>query len=619
MSARFDDALVQEVRDRSNIVQVVGDYVSLKKAGHHLKGLCPFHNERTPSFTVHEGRQFFYCFGCQTGGDVITFVRELHGYSFVEAVRHLADRAGLALPEPRSEAAGASAPSAPRTSRGQKETLFAAGRDAAAWFTAQLHGLIGVRCRSYLRDRGLDRETVERFGLGYAPAAWDGLVRHLQSKQIPSRVAIDAGLVGQKRSGQGHYDRFRDRLMFPIRNLGGEVIAFGGRTLPDSADTDAAKYINSPDTPVYDKSRNLFGLYEARRAVRAAGAAVIVEGNVDVLRVSQAGLQNVVAPMGTALTPEQCRLAHRFAERVVLVYDGDRAGRAATLKAIPAALAEGLQVGVVTLPMGDDPDTFVSRDGADALRALVDAAKPGWQHLVETTIDNLRVRQDPLAGTPRALDELAPVLDAVPDRRERALYEQHLARELGLEPNTVTDFLRDARTRRRSPARPSSPESPVATRERQPPPPDAEWGLCGLMLIEPTVRPLYWARDAGRLITSRVVAEALERLANASEEELGVDPASFVASLDDPSLRDVLFRALAEPETETPAAARFESIISELRRGDLDRRKHELARRLEAAIRAHDEELQLQIVTEKKKLVREIETLKGLRGSRWPS
>ncbi len=618
MSARFDDALVQEVRDRSNVLQVVGDYVSLKKAGHHFKGLCPFHNERTPSFTVHEGRQFFYCFGCQTGGDVITFVRELHGYSFVEAVRHLADRVGMALPEPKAEAGG-SRPKAPRTSRGQKESLFEAGRLAAAWFTEQMHGLVGARCRGYLRERGLEKETVERFALGYAPGSWDGMVRHLQASQVPARVATDAGLIGAKRSGNGFYDRFRDRLMFPIRSLGGEVIAFGGRVLPDGDDAEAAKYINSPDTPVYDKGRTLFGLYEARRAIRAAGTAIIVEGNVDVLRVSHAGLQNVVAPMGTALTPDQCRLAHRFADRVVLIYDGDRAGRAATLKAIPAAIAEGLQVGVVSLPTGDDPDTFVSRDGADAMRAAVDEATPGWQHLVAATLETLRVRQDPLAGTPRALDELAPILDAVPDRRERALYEQHLARQLGLEQNTVTDFLRDARTRRRSPARPSGPEGPVTTRERKPPPPDAEWGLCRLMLVEPTVRPLYWARDAGRLVTSRAVREALERLASASEEEQGVDPASFVASLDDPSLRDVLFRALAEPETETPAASRFESFISELRSGALDRRKHELARRLEAAIRAHDEELQLQIITEKKKLVREIETLKGLRGSRWPS
>ena len=465
MSARIDDALVQEVRDRTDIVQVVADYVSLKKAGTHLKGLCPFHNEKTPSFTVHPGRQFYYCFGCQTGGDAISFLREIQGLSFVEAVRQLADRAGIAIPEPRLERHDAShgrgsadRGGAPRTSRAGREALFGVGREAQRFFAEQLQTMAGQRCRDYLRERGIEAAAIERFGLGFAPASWDGLVGHLVGRREDLAIAVQAGLLGAKKSGRGYYDRFRDRLMFPIRSLGGEVVAFGGRILPSSTDDpEAAKYINSPDTPVYDKGRTLFGLYEARRAMRSAGHAVLVEGNLDVVRLSQAGIENVVAPMGTALTPEQCRLARRFVPRLILVLDGDRAGRAAAEKAVPAALAEGLAVGVVSLPVGEDPDSFVGRHGADALRAEIDNAVEGWDFLVEATVGAMAGRDGRIAGLGDAIAALAPVLAGISNRGERLLYQRRLAGRVGVDDAALAELLGSVRPGRRAPQEPARP------------------------------------------------------------------------------------------------------------------------------------------------------------------
>ena len=552
MSGQRDDTLVKEIRDRNNIVQVVGDYVKLRKAGGRYTGLCPFHNERTPSFSVSESRQFFYCFGCQTGGDVISFVRELNGYSFPEALRHLADRCGVSLPDSMTrKGQSGGAPQDPTRERARRESrrrdrdaFFAVGRAAMRFYVDALGALEGKVCRAYIRERGLERETVERFGLGFAPDRWEGLAQELERQGFDQKMVEQLGLIMPRREGGTFYDRFRNRLMFPIRNLAGEVIAFGGRALPSPAppgdddgakkpDTEKpnakkpAKYINSPDTPVYDKGKTLFGLYEARQAMRNAGYGIVVEGNVDVLMVSQAGMRNVVAPMGTALTEEQCQLFKRFANRAVLFYDGDRAGRAAALKAIPSMMAQGVQVSVIALADGEDPDTFVKSGGADALKEAVDKARPGWEFLVTHTLTEARVAEDRLTGVPLAVDKLAPVLDMLPDRRVRSLCQADLAQRLGLDATTLSDFLRDVK--RSGPRPPATPGAPSFNRPAAeggiprrpaalagPPPPQRELHLLYVMLCEQEVRPLYHARDAGRWLTHAAVRAACEQLSDES-------------------------------------------------------------------------------------------------------
>ena len=625
MARRIDEALMREIRERNNIVQVVGDYVSLRKAGNSYKGLCPFHSERSPSFTVNEKRGFFYCFGCQTGGDVISFVRELHGYGFMEAVRHLADRVGIALPESSPRRGPQESNPAERqrqaaekrqAKRRDRDAFFRVGRAALRYYVDTLQSLEGKLCRTYLRERGLEREAIERFALGFAPDRWDGLASEMQRQQQNMELSENVGLVGRRRDGSGFYDKFRGRLMFPIRNLAGEVIAFGGRILPGTEaakpredGTKVGKYINSPDSPVYNKGNTLFGLYEARKSLRKEGLALVVEGNIDVVALSQAGFEHVVAPMGTALTPEQCQLLRRFVSRVVFLYDGDGAGQAAAAKATPLALNEGLQVGVVTLEPGDDPDTLVQRDGAEALQAAIDSARSGWAFLVDNAVESCHVRQDRMAGIPRAIDQLAPTLLSLRDRREKTLYSKHLAEALGLDIGTLNDFLRDSKGS--SPLQGRARESaetpgPVQT-PPSPPPPDAELRLLVVALLQPQTRPLYRARDAGRLLQSSTVRAALDHLTEGSETS---DPIEFASAVSDPTLRTLLFRQLADGKTEANDPDEFEVLLKRLKAMDLRRRRDAMDQEQHHAD-GDDEAAWQRLLAEKKKLEQQVERLKG--------
>lgn len=628
MAMRSEDALLQEIRDRNPILDVVGDYVSLKRAGNRYVGLCPFHSEKSPSFGVSPDRQFFYCFGCQTGGDVISFVRELHGYSFPEAVRHLAERAGIAVPEHRyveRKDGGASEHGGrvdPQTRKRTKDAYYQVGRVAQAYFEESLQALIGTRCREYLASRGVSAETVERFALGFAPDAWEGLAHHLARNRVDPELAETAGLVARSQEGRGYYDRFRGRLVFPIRNLAGETIAFGGRVLPSEAPVDpekkVAKYINSPDTPVYKKGETLFGLYEARPALRETGFAVVVEGNVDVLQVSQAGIRNVVAPMGTALTAEQALLLRRLVPRAVFVYDGDRAGRAAALKAVPVAFTAGLQAAVVALPAGEDPDTFVKGRGGDALRALVERAVPGWDHLVESVLEELAVRHDPGAGIPRAIDRLAPVLDAIDDRRERLLAERRLADGLGLSERDLRDFLKEAR--KRSAGRQVDPAAVAPPpRTLAPPPPDGEWKLLFLFLMSPSCRLRFTGQDGRRWLTSPSVLRALDRLDDLDPDGAGLDAVAFAAGLEDEALKERLHGLLAGPPEVEDWNEAYGQLVRGLHRTWLRRRSSELNREMHAADQKGDYATVDRLTREKRELESQTEARGASGGHGWPS
>ena len=630
MSGRFDDTLVAEIRNRNNIVGVIGDYVSLRKAGNSYKGLCPFHQENSPSFTVNEARGFYYCFGCQASGDVISFVRELHGYSFVEALRHLADRSGVAVPEARGDWQGV--PADPVVARAQaaarrenkrqtKDTFFRLGRAATRFYADTLAGLEGRPCRAYLRDRGINAEGIERFAIGFAPDRWDGLGDELSRVGQSLELAEQCGLIGKRKQGQGYYDRFRGRLMFPIRDLAGEVIAFGGRVVPGTKSSEPGKdgikpgkYINSPDTPVYTKGKTLFGLYEARKSIRQSGEVIMVEGNLDVVKMAQAGLTNVVAPMGTALTQEQCQLMRRFVSRVVMIYDGDTAGRAAALKAIPLAMSAGLQVGIVALPADEDPDSLLDKEGVEGLKERLSESSPGWTYLVQQAIEHADVRRDPMSGIPRVIDQVVGVLDGLSDRRERVLCQRHLATALGLDESTLNDFLRDARRssplHARTAGQPADQTNPQPERAG-PPPSELELRLLLVMLLEPSTRPLYRANDAGRFVASPVVRESLDALSSQTDEDaVEVDAVSFVAGLNDQRLREHLFRALTLESSLDDGPAEFERIMNRLQMLSLRRRRNSLV--ASGATEQTDEEASWrQLLADKRNLERQIERLKG--------
>ncbi|MBV8149547.1 MAG: DNA primase [Candidatus Eremiobacteraeota bacterium] len=398
---RFDQGVVREIHARVEIGNLIGTYVPLRKRGNDLVGLCPFHAEKTPSFHVHPDRGFFKCFGCGTGGDVITFVQKVESVGFGEAVRILANKAGIALEPENPRAARA---------RNEREAIYEVNRLAADFFARALHSQAAQAAREYCRRRGFSADTLERFSVGYAPDSWSSLVTELRRNDVDLGLAAKAGLV---KSGQrDYYDFYRDRLMIPTYATTGEVIAFGGRALGEGE----PKYLNTTTTPVYTKGEHLFALNVARRAAQTERTLIVVEGYLDCIALHQAGFANTVAALGTSFTPEQAGELRKYADYIFLCFDGDTAGGAAATKAVDVASKSiehtGSAVRVVLLPPGEDPDSFVRAHGTAAFQALLDAAKPAIEFKIDSEIDRLRAGFDsPAKIVPKAdalIRELTP-------------------------------------------------------------------------------------------------------------------------------------------------------------------------------------------------------------------
>lgn len=370
MGSSFPQSFIEGVRDAADIVQVISDYVPLKRAGSRLKGLCPFHQEKTPSFSVDPQNQLFYCFGCQTGGDLFKFMMLYEKVAFPEAVEMLAQRFGVPLPKPTPGAAKAD---------NERDRLRAMNVVAAEYFRGMLADDAGRRCRDYLERRGIADGVAKRLQLGFAPEAWEGLRQHLSAKRFGTDEMLKGGLVLERQKGQGCYDRFRDRLIFPIRDVRGRTVAFGGRAVGDAE----PKYINSPETPTYTKGDQLYGLDLAGDAIRREGFAVVVEGYLDLAALLKAGIDQVVASLGTAFTPAQARLLARYTDRVLVSYDGDAAGAKATARSLDLLLERGFEVRVVELPAGKDPDDFVREEGPQAYEQLLRQAPEYLEFLIQ--------------------------------------------------------------------------------------------------------------------------------------------------------------------------------------------------------------------------------------------
>ena len=463
---------IDDVRDRTNIVDIVRRYVELKRAGTgSWKGLCPFHAEKTPSFNVHEQRQYFHCFGCGEKGDVFSFLVKIEQRSFMEVLRELAQQAGVDLPEVKQSPAERQAAA---EAESERERMLRVMDVATSFFEAQLAGPAGSAARSYLERRGVSSALRARFRLGYAPPAWDALQKHLASTQVPGTVAEQLGLVGANE--RGRYDFFRDRVMLPVLDRQKRPIGFSSRLLDPEAKE--RKYVNSPDSPLFHKKENLYGLHVALEAIRRSGTAIVVEGNFDVLSLHEAGIEEAVAPMGTALTGEQVKLLSRAAKRIVVVFDGDAAGARAAEKAIPVAVEAGLFFAeadadgrVAQMPAGVDPDDFVRAQGAQAFRALVEGARPMLDHLIQQAADDATIPGK--ADTARRVVE---VLAKVKNPLVRDLYQRELAAKLHVPVPQVVRMVRDTVAERRlSPAARPAPAGEAATvehREQREPPRD---------------------------------------------------------------------------------------------------------------------------------------------------
>ena len=364
-------SFADRVKQQADIVRVVGEYVSLRKSGQNFVGLCPFHSEKSPSFAVHPVKQIYHCFGCGVGGDVFKFVMELDKIAFLDAVRVVAEKCGIPVPAPRERS-----PEERRTNQ-QRTVLVEMHKEAAAFFARQLASTPeGKIARAYLEDRGLDENAIQHFLIGYAPSGGESLIRNLRQK-FPEKLIEQSGLASRDANGR-IYDRFRRRIMFPIANESGKVVAFGGRSLGD----DMPKYLNSPETPIYSKSGLLYHMDRAKEPIRRADFAVLVEGYMDVIGVARAGITNVVASCGTSLTETQIKLLSRFTHRIIVNYDPDNAGEAATERSLALLLEQNFEVRVLALPPIDgkpaDPDSFVQKKGAEAYRELFRKLRPTW-------------------------------------------------------------------------------------------------------------------------------------------------------------------------------------------------------------------------------------------------
>jgi len=357
----FSEDIIGRVRDSVDIVDLISGYVSLKKTGKNHIGLCPFHSEKTPSFNVNPDKQIFHCFGCGVGGDAFKFLELQEGLNFPEAVKQLAGKAGIPLP------ADSRSRKEDKRTEDERKGLLSIVAEASDYFRKELEGPAGTAARAYLQKRGVSDRVVQEFSLGFARPEWDGLLRHLKHKDHSTGLMEKAGLIVKRSEGEGYYDRFRGRIIFPIRDISGQVIAFGGRVMDDSL----PKYLNSPETPLYSKSNVLYCLDRAKEPARKQKYFVIVEGYLDALACHQYGAQNAVATLGTALTEGHLRLMRRFAQNIVLIFDPDPAGVKAAMRGVDLFVSSGMKVNVVSLPDGDDPDTFLKKKGYDAFAACL--------------------------------------------------------------------------------------------------------------------------------------------------------------------------------------------------------------------------------------------------------
>jgi len=454
---RIPEHVVEEVRQRADLVEVVGRQVNLKKSGSRYWGLCPFHTEKTPSFQVHADKQMFHCFGCGVGGDVFAFRMRHDSVEFTDAVRSLAREFGVAIPE----AAGSES--------AKVSPLYEMNERALEYFRQTLRGREGAAARSYLEKRGVPPDLVERFQLGLALPRWDGFLSQIQGKSGAVAIAERAGLLAPRQTGDGHYDRFRGRVVFPIHDPSGRIVGFGGRSLGD----DTPKYLNTPETPIFRKGRVFFGLPLALDAIRARARVILVEGYFDVVALKRAGFDECIAPCGTAMTPDHARRLRRYVREVVLLFDGDEAGQQAAQRALPLLSAEGLRVRASFLPAGEDPDTLLASQGEEALRTCVEAAVPLIQHLIEEKLTK------PEASAWEAMDaarELAPILAVVTDPIEQATYVREIARRLELPLHSIELALKRGA--------PRSPQTPPAA---------APQLLPAAIVIDPLVRTLLGA------------------------------------------------------------------------------------------------------------------------------
>jgi DNA primase len=572
---RFPQTFIDDLRRQADIVRVIQDYVTLKKAGANWVARCPFHKETKPSFSVNPAKEIFYCFGCQKGGSVFNFVMEIERVTFPEAIKIVAEKSGVPLPkmidDGRFEAR-----------KRESDQVIELNQWALQWWTDQLQSKAATSVRQYLKQRGLSDETAQTFRVGFAPDSWEALSTHLRQKGATQEQLERSGLVVKKDEG-GSYDRFRGRLMFPVFDAQGRPVAFGGRTLDPEGEP---KYLNSPETPAYTKGRHLFGLNLTRDEIRRQEFAILVEGYLDLIVPYQFGVRNMVASLGTALTPEQVKLVARFARKVVVNYDGDRAGVQAAKRAIETLLAEDIEVKVLVLPDNADPDDFIRKYGVTEYQQRRSKAQPQIQFVIDQALRDRNLHNP--ADKAAAVEETLPFVRAVRGRIQRREYFDIAMDALRVQPDQRRELWQKTRG---AASGDTTTVQQVVIRPLKPT--VAEEQILGLLLgseeLRKIVLPRLEASDYDGLATAPLF-RALVKL-NDDESEINFDSLS-AETADNPAVGELLARLMLADGIENfdEALTRADSCVDALRLMKLDRQIDELSSEVAEAERAGEAE-----------------------------
>lgn len=567
--ALIPEDTVEQIRNSVDIVDVISEFVGLSKRGKSYLGLCPFHDDRTPSLNVSQEKQIYKCFSCGAGGNAFRFLMDLERISFVESVRKLANQVGIVLPESESG------------SPAEKDTndeLYRTVEFAQKYFRHMLmRHPSGENARDYLLGRGVSEAMMEAFSLGYATKAWDGLLGVAGRRGFSAQMLERAGLAVPRQNG-GYYDRFRDRVIFPIESHTGRTVAFGARALDPEQQP---KYLNSPETPVYNKSATLYGLWKNREPIRSSRSAVVVEGYMDVVALAQFDVRNVVASSGTALTPDHARLLKRYADLAVLVFDGDAAGTAATVRGIGAMMASELEIRVVTLVGGEDPDSFVRQRGSDGFNELTESAAP----LMDFLFDWVRSREDLSTsdGKTRAVRTVSEIIAHAKDSARRGFLIQETAQKLGIEEAIVIDAVQRAARYLRTGRNPADRDADSRSASFEPGP-RMERELITLMMADDRMADTVLAgTDAGHF-TNGVYRRISGMIARARKEGRTASAASLLNHCEDAGLAGIVSALSMEtgilnPDTKVP----LEDYLTRMQLKALDARIADVETRLRAA------------------------------------
>ena len=582
------DAFVERVEQGSDIVDVVSHYVKLKRRGNNYWGCCPFHQEKTPSFSVAPEKGFFYCFGCHAGGGVFKFLSLIENVSYADAIKLQAEKLGIPVPKRQQ--------SAQEKAREQRlKDLLKVNEMARTFFHNCLTMTrLGEPGKTYFAGRGIKMETIEEFGLGYAPDAWDKLTKAFLARGVPQDFLLEDGLAMERREGNGIYDRFRHRVMIPIADERGRVVGFGGRVLDDSK----PKYLNTKETVLFNKRRLLFGLDRSHQAIRQAGYAIIVEGYMDAISVFDAGVQNVVASLGTSFTAEHCKKLLRYAKRFYFCYDSDDAGQNATIRALTVVRDSGAEVRVIVVPDGKDPDEFIRKHGADAFRALVERAQFITDYRLHYVLSHGETGT--LEGKMRALHEMMPVLATMTNAAERSELAKRLAKTLLLDEGVIRE---EAAKAARNPRLLWQEQETAGPQNRQAAPvrqavhrADSAMQKAGRIVIRSIWQEPSLLAHANTMVPFPAFQDDVQRAILCYLQETQAhgeawDGTKLAAALGDEAAEE-LSRAVVENEMDDAQhedqASAYSDSIGLLRRSYLTRRYEQLSREAEAASASGD-------------------------------